>query len=159
VPTRPLQPCAEPGCPALVPRGRCARHQRLQRPPWAATRSAPLRQRGRALQTTRARIFARDGYRCAYCGAPAEVVDHVVALAHGGTETDANRVACCRACNERKRRLEARGRVVGISGDARSGTCAAAQNARVRRFEARGIRCLTAGGAASSGTGRSRPSG
>jgi 5-methylcytosine-specific restriction endonuclease McrA len=63
---------------------------------------------GWAWQRTRARILARDGNACRYCGARAEVVDHVVAIAAGGSDHDSNLVACCRACNERKRRDEAR---------------------------------------------------
>ena len=74
--------------------------------PWTGGHRHPG---GRAWQRTRQRIFERDGYRCRYCGGPAEVVDHIVAIAHGGTDDDSNLVACCRDCNERKRKLEARG--------------------------------------------------
>jgi len=51
-------------------------------------------------------VLERDGYRCAYCGAPADTVDHVLprcrcdsaALAN----TWLNTVAACAACNARK---------------------------------------------------------
>lgn len=54
------------------------------------------------------RIMARDRSTCRYCGAPAEVIDHVLGVARGGSDDDANLVACCKACNEAKRKLEAK---------------------------------------------------
>lgn len=47
-------------------------------------------------------IFARDGYRCQYCGAAAENIDHVVPRSRGGTHTWENVVASCRRCNTGK---------------------------------------------------------
>jgi 5-methylcytosine-specific restriction enzyme A len=106
MPNRPPRPCAQPGCPKLSDSGRCPEHARK---PW--TRSRPRRMpggNGWAWQRTRARIAERDGYRCVYCGGPFEVIDHVVPIAAGGSDHDSNLVACCKACNERKRREEAR---------------------------------------------------
>ena len=57
-------------------------------------RRAPLNRRG---------VFARDGHRCQYCGAPAESIDHVVPRSRGGRHTWDNVVAACRPCNVRKR--------------------------------------------------------
>ncbi|MGK2947157.1 MAG: HNH endonuclease [Acidimicrobiales bacterium] len=57
-------------------------------------RRAPLNRRG---------IFARDGHRCQYCGAPAESIDHVHPRSKGGEHTWENVVAACRPCNVRKR--------------------------------------------------------
>lgn len=57
-------------------------------------RRAPLNRRG---------IFARDGHRCQYCGAPAESIDHVHPRSRGGEHTWENVVAACRPCNVRKR--------------------------------------------------------
>jgi 5-methylcytosine-specific restriction endonuclease McrA len=48
-------------------------------------------------------VFARDGGRCQYCGAPAESIDHVVPRAKGGPHTWENVVAACRPCNTAKR--------------------------------------------------------
>jgi 5-methylcytosine-specific restriction endonuclease McrA len=59
--------------------------------PYRAT--APLTRRG---------VFARDGWRCQYCGAAAENLDHVVPKSRGGTHTWDNVVAACRRCNSRK---------------------------------------------------------
>jgi 5-methylcytosine-specific restriction endonuclease McrA len=47
-------------------------------------------------------VFARDNYRCQYCHATAENIDHVIPRSRGGTHTWDNVVAACRACNARK---------------------------------------------------------
>ncbi|HEY3749952.1 MAG TPA: HNH endonuclease [Pseudonocardiaceae bacterium] len=52
-------------------------------------------------------VLQRDGHRCAYCGRPADTVDHVTPLSRGGARTSwLNTVACCgggpRSCNARK---------------------------------------------------------
>ncbi len=54
---------------------------------------APLTRRG---------VFARDGWVCQYCGAPAENLDHVVPRSKGGEHSWENVVAACRRCNARK---------------------------------------------------------
>jgi len=51
---------------------------------------------------TRRAVFARDGWICQYCGAPAENLDHVVPKSKGGEHTWENVVAACRRCNSRK---------------------------------------------------------
>lgn len=48
-------------------------------------------------------IFARDGYRCQYCNAKAENIDHVIPRSRGGGHTWDNVVAACRRCNSSKR--------------------------------------------------------
>jgi 5-methylcytosine-specific restriction endonuclease McrA len=50
---------------------------------------------------TRAGLMHRDRYRCGYCGARAETVDHVVPRS-GGLHTWQNCVASCARCNHRK---------------------------------------------------------
>ncbi len=51
-------------------------------------------------------VFARDGYRCVYCGEvfPAEAlsVDHVQPRARGGDNSAGNLVTACGGCNTRK---------------------------------------------------------
>ncbi|HEX9565001.1 MAG TPA: HNH endonuclease signature motif containing protein [Gemmatimonadaceae bacterium] len=53
-------------------------------------------------------IFARDGYRCVFCGEafPADQlsVDHLQARSRGGDRSSGNLVTACRACNARKGR-------------------------------------------------------
>lgn len=48
-------------------------------------------------------VFARDEYRCQYCGDPAESIDHVIPRSKGGEHSWENVVAACRPCNVRKR--------------------------------------------------------
>lgn len=50
-------------------------------------------------------IFSRSNGKCAYCGAKAEEIDHVVAKSNGGTNSTYNLIASCRSCNERKSNL------------------------------------------------------
>lgn len=51
----------------------------------------------------RFRVLSRDGYKCRYCGASAPDVvlhlDHVLAVAKGGRNTDDNLVTACLPCN------------------------------------------------------------
>ena len=51
-------------------------------------------------------VFARDGYRCVYCGEtwPAEelTVDHVQPRVRGGDGSGGNVVTACGACNTKK---------------------------------------------------------
>jgi hypothetical protein len=52
---------------------------------------------------TRFEVFKRDGFRCRYCGANAASVmlhvDHVVAIANGGSGDPANLITSCAKCN------------------------------------------------------------
>ena len=108
MPSRPGRPCSQPGCWRLVigSQSRCSEHKRQ---PWSRTtpRRVPSGN-GWAWQRLRARILQRDNHRCVYCGAVAEVVDHVIGIAVGGSDQQSNLVAACQACNERKRVQEAR---------------------------------------------------
>ena len=58
------------------------------------------------------RSMARDAGRlvaqlrvdpCCYCGAPAEVIDHIVPIVAGGPNTWENLTSACAGCNSRKR--------------------------------------------------------
>lgn len=49
--------------------------------------------------------FAYFGNVCAYCGGPAESVDHVIPLAKGGSHWPANLRPACKRCNSAKRDL------------------------------------------------------
>ena len=54
----------------------------------------------------RAEVFARDGYRCVYCGLVQEPerlsVDHVQPRVAGGDRSGGNLVTACTTCNTRK---------------------------------------------------------
>ena len=58
--------------------------------------------RRRNVSLTRRAIFARDNWECAYCGGPAETVDHVVPRSRGGNHIWENVVASCARCNHKK---------------------------------------------------------
>ena len=55
-----------------------------------------------AWKRVRARVLQRDAHTCGYCGREATTVDHIVARKNGGTDDEANLIACCRSCNSAK---------------------------------------------------------
>jgi 5-methylcytosine-specific restriction enzyme A len=70
-------------------------------------KSASERGYGAAWQRLRLRILARDNYLCQVCHAkgrttPATHVDHILAKAKGGTDSEGNCRAICRECHDRK---------------------------------------------------------
>ena len=107
MPTRPLRPCAQPGCPALVQAGRCPVHGGTGLTPrgWATPSvTAPLRLRGRAWVGIRQEVLMQEPccYLCDGGGTEADYVDHVVPLAEGGTDDRWNLRRICRDCHARK---------------------------------------------------------
>jgi 5-methylcytosine-specific restriction endonuclease McrA len=52
---------------------------------------------------SRRAVFARDDYRCQYCGRRADSIDHVLPRSRGGPHTWENVAAACRPCNLTKR--------------------------------------------------------
>ncbi len=62
--------------------------------------SAPRR---RIASVSRRAVFARDDYRCQYCGNHADSIDHVVPRSRGGRDVWDNLAAACRPCNSKKR--------------------------------------------------------
>ena len=60
----------------------------------------------RGAGVNRAEVFARDAYRCVYCGEtfpPEELtVDHVQPRVRGGDRSGGNLVTACGGCNTRK---------------------------------------------------------
>ncbi len=59
--------------------------------------------RRRVAAVSRRAVFARDDYRCQYCGSRADSIDHVVPRSRGGCDVWDNLAAACRPCNTRKR--------------------------------------------------------
>jgi 5-methylcytosine-specific restriction endonuclease McrA len=56
-----------------------------------------------ARKITRRALFARDGYRCQYCGDGSRLtVDHVIPRSRGGSTAWDNMVTACAPCNLRK---------------------------------------------------------
>jgi 5-methylcytosine-specific restriction endonuclease McrA len=62
--------------------------------------------RKRDIKFSRQNIYARDKYRCQYCGEklrPRELTcDHVLPRSRGGRTAWTNIVTCCRPCNRKK---------------------------------------------------------
>lgn len=90
----PAKACATCG-QAFTPRNRFARfcptHE--QRSPSTAALRDP------AYQQARRQMLPAP---CAYCGQPADTIDHVIPVSAGGTNHRENLVPCCRSCNQRK---------------------------------------------------------
>lgn len=57
----------------------------------------------RSTSVSRRGVFARDDFRCQYCGSPADSIDHVLPRSRGGTHVWENVAAACRPCNLSKR--------------------------------------------------------
>jgi len=59
-----------------------------------------------AIRYSKANVFLRDGYRCAYCEQDvtkrAATLDHVLPVSHGGKTTFENTVTACGPCNSGK---------------------------------------------------------
>lgn len=74
--------------------------------PTTAIREIHRRNDDRQNQVNRFEIFARDEFRCVYCGLVQEPealsVDHVQPRMRGGDGSHGNVVTACRACNTRK---------------------------------------------------------
>lgn len=75
-----------------VPRPSVIRLRYMVRVPF--TRRAALSRRA---------VFARDDYRCQYCGERADSIDHVLPRSRGGEHSWENVAAACRPCNLTKR--------------------------------------------------------
>ncbi len=94
MPWRTLRPCAEPGCPVLVGRGRCPEHQTSR--PWEG--GAGGRGYGRPWRRIREQVLTEEPF-CRLCGAPSAEVDHLIPRAHGGSDERGNLRALCVACH------------------------------------------------------------
>ena len=103
----PMRVCLEPGCSALVMRGRCAAHARPVTSRWAGrqaqhgTRTA--RGYGSAWSTLRAQV-GREEHCCRVCGStsPRWLCDHVLPKSMGGTDERGNLQRLCSTCEGRK---------------------------------------------------------
>ena len=82
-------------CGLITPERYCPEHKPRDR----GSRGGSTRQ----WRKLRARVLARDGYRCQWglegCTGDATHADHVKPRSKGGPDTMANLVASCRNCN------------------------------------------------------------
>jgi len=65
-----------------------------------------FRRHARPVKFSRVNIYARDNYKCQYCGKKASIseltYDHVVPRSQGGMTDWTNIVTCCYLCNRKK---------------------------------------------------------
>lgn len=109
---RPLRVCAEPQCPTTTRNTRCDTHQRTHlrhlsaRRPTTTQRGYGTNHQKNAAQQIRTQPW------CAWCGdGPTETAargdhlagDHIIPLAHGGTNDPTNYQTLCGRCNSSKR--------------------------------------------------------
>lgn len=76
--------------------------------------------KGTPSPAVRMRVLKRDRFQCTYCGVAgtqAELqVDHIIALAKGGSHHMSNLTTACRACNQKKSDGIALPRLYGSNG-------------------------------------------
>ena len=110
----PLNVCTLRRAHVLVFKGKAEVIEDLERPLRSATSTFPWPHVIRLLQYVRVPrslrrkisrrvLFARDGWRCQYCGSVGKLtLDHVVPRSRGGDSVWENVVASCAPCNMRK---------------------------------------------------------
>ena len=112
--TRPKRTCAEPGCPTLVSKGHCLRHNRNRelregRAPRQAEQREIMRMYDKRWRKLRKIILARDPI-CKICDeAPSTQVDHIVPRRpdqHAADVTEEELQGLCKPCHSSKTRAE-----------------------------------------------------
>ena len=114
----PLRPCAQPGCPTLVIKGRCAEHAPAPFAGAGAGRSTSARQLGYDRQWDALRkSYLQDNPNCERCGGVATEVDHITPFRRADGQGDdglrlawSNLSAICRSCHAAKTGREAQAR-------------------------------------------------
>ena len=104
--TRPLHPCAEPGCPALSQGPRCPAHRLVRRqvsPQPSARPSPSLRTYDAEWREIRKQVLEEEPVcQTPGCTALSTEVDHLIPWRMGGTRARENLVARCKPCHSRK---------------------------------------------------------
>jgi 5-methylcytosine-specific restriction enzyme A len=101
MPTAPLRPCAQPGCPTLVAKGRCQAHRLA----YERQRGSPSsRGYNHAWLGIRAQVLREEDHcrRCGAGGQPSDHVDHIEPFKFVGSNDRANLQRLCHACHSRK---------------------------------------------------------
>lgn len=94
-PMRPLSPCLEPGCHALVRRGRCPAHVR-------PTRWGQGNRDGQRSTAMRDRVLSEEPL-CHVCHVtPSVQADHIVPISRGGSSERSNMAGICASCHRAK---------------------------------------------------------
>lgn len=103
MPRKPATVCNKPGCPELRP---CPIEGHEPKPWAGSTHNQNRRGSGWQEQRDHQRILKANP-RCYLCGDIATQVDHIVALAEGGPDTDLNKRPICAPCHQAKTQAEA----------------------------------------------------
>ncbi|KKL05097.1 hypothetical protein LCGC14_2609460 [marine sediment metagenome] len=112
--TRPKRSCAEPGCPTLVTRGYCLRHNRNRelregQGARAQQQRETMRKYDRRWRKLRKIVLARDPI-CMTCQeAPSTEVDHIIPRRpeqHAADVTEEELQGLCKPCHSSKTRVE-----------------------------------------------------
>lgn len=114
MPSLPLRPCGQSGCPTLVARGRCLQHQRPAGSILQTVRrydnrrgNATARGYGYPWRITRNAWLKRFPF-CVVCGKQANVVDHRIPKSIGGRDDESNYQSLCTTCHNQKTGRERR---------------------------------------------------
>ena len=110
--TRPKRTCAEPGCPVLVTKGHCLRHNRnrhLREGRSPSEQRETMRRYDRRWKKMRKIILARDPI-CKSCeAAPSTEVDHIIPRSpdlHAADVTEEELQGLCKPCHSSKTQAE-----------------------------------------------------
>lgn len=113
MPPRTPRPCKAPNCGVLTvnPGCLCDAHKHHGWERHQAGLSRHQRGYGSLWEKIRARILTRDRHLCQPCFRAglvksANIVDHIVAKAHGGTDSDKNLESICADCHAKKTATE-----------------------------------------------------
>lgn len=105
MPRKPQRPCAYPGCPRLSDGLYCAEHKREANARYNKFERDPASNKryGRGWKRIRDRHMQAHPLceECSKAGrlTPAVEVHHILPLANGGTNVDANLMSLCHACH------------------------------------------------------------
>lgn len=105
-----MRPCVQPGCPELVERGRCAKHQKSYQAETDANRVIPTSHyltpswKGKRRTILQANPYCACGPDCCPegCQDMATEIDHIVGLQDGGTDDLSNLIGLSKRCHSRK---------------------------------------------------------
>ncbi|BDM64550.1 HNH endonuclease [Shewanella sp. NFH-SH190041] len=111
MPPRTPKPCAYRGCKRVTTERYCDEHKSCGWEAHQQGKSASERGYGWSWQKLRMQVLKRDKFLCCECrrkgkAVPANDVDHIVAKAHGGSDSMDNLESLCRKCHRAKTALE-----------------------------------------------------
>ena len=102
MPYRPKKPCSYPGCPNLTDTQYCSEHKAFEKTNIYRSGSRNPFYTSKEWRRTREEFLNEHPF-CVMCGRPAEIVDHILPIEHGGATLDWNNLQpLCWGCHTRK---------------------------------------------------------